>query len=88
VEINTDEPGDNRAMKSIRALDRNLATWIQKLALEPVDINADGLLSENQSTKIDQGMHGKFDTSPLLNSSMISFHTYGQNQQVFAFCFS
>ncbi|KAF9134585.1 hypothetical protein BGW39_006525 [Mortierella sp. 14UC] len=54
VEINADEPGDNRAMKSIRALDRNLATWIQKLALEPVDMNADDLLSENQNTKNDQ----------------------------------
>ncbi|KAG0375631.1 hypothetical protein BGX24_008851 [Mortierella sp. AD032] len=56
VEINVDEPEDNCAMASIRALDRNLATWIDKLALEPIDISVDGLMTENQSTAKDQAV--------------------------------
>ncbi|KAF9905685.1 hypothetical protein EC991_001359 [Linnemannia zychae] len=54
VEINADEPGDNRPLKSLRALDRNLATWIQKLALVPVDMDADDLSSESRNAKNDQ----------------------------------
>ncbi|KAG0267887.1 hypothetical protein BGZ95_002721 [Linnemannia exigua] len=56
VEINVDELEDNNPMASIRTLDRNLATWIHKLALEPIDINAGGILAENQSTEKDQAV--------------------------------
>ncbi|KAF8927669.1 hypothetical protein BGZ47_001995 [Haplosporangium gracile] len=51
VEINVDERKDNEIIKSIRTLDGNLATWIQKLAIDPFDFNLEDLLVENQSNR-------------------------------------
>ncbi|KAF9548435.1 hypothetical protein EC957_006651 [Mortierella hygrophila] len=54
VEINVDERRDNEAMKSIRALDSNLATWFQYLAIDPLDFNIGDLLVENSSNRNSQ----------------------------------
>ncbi|KAG9071971.1 hypothetical protein KI688_006190 [Linnemannia hyalina] len=54
VEINVDERRDNEAMKSIRALDSNLATWFQYLAIDPLDFNIRDLLVENPSNRNSQ----------------------------------
>ncbi|KAG0295955.1 hypothetical protein BGZ96_010486 [Linnemannia gamsii] len=51
VEINIDERKDSETIEFIRALDNNLATWIQKLALDPLEFNAGDLLVEDRSSK-------------------------------------
>lgn len=51
VEINIDERRDNEAMESIRTLDSNLVTWIQKLAIDPLDFNVRDLLVETPSNR-------------------------------------
>lgn len=65
VEFNIDERRDSETIESIRAMDTNLATWIQKLALSPLEFNAGDLLVENQSSRNPQGTSCLFMTNRI-----------------------